>query len=144
MKTKSILIALLVLMFTPVQAQINHFSLNSEDGNVVWKIFPQAETPMSGEKLSSGNTVKNAVTGIVPGTVFASYVRAGKEPCPEYGDNIYKVDEALYNRPFWYITSFRLPESLRQVSMCGSALRTPTSLLISGLTVISCRARSHQ
>lgn len=110
MKTKSILIALLVLMFTPVQAQINHFSLNSEDGNVVWKIFPQAETPMSVEKLSSGNTVKNAVTGIVPGTVFASYVRAGKEPCPEYGDNIYKVDEALYNRPFWYITSFRLPE----------------------------------
>lgn len=66
MKTKSILIALLVLMFTPVQAQINRFSLNSEDGNVVWKIFPQAETPMSGEKLSSGNTVKNAVTGIVP------------------------------------------------------------------------------
>lgn len=38
MKTKSILIALLVLMFTSVQAQINHFSLNSEDGNVVWKI----------------------------------------------------------------------------------------------------------
>ena len=29
---------------------------------------------------------------------------------PKYGDNIYKVDEALYNRPFWYITSFRLPE----------------------------------
>ena len=85
MKTKSILIALLVLMFTPVQAQINHFSLNSEDGNVVWKIFPQAETPMSGEKLSSGNTVKNAVTGIVPGTVFASYVLSRPSltrPCP--------------------------------------------------------------
>lgn len=144
MKTKSILIALLVLMFTPVQAQINHFSLNSEDGNVVWKIFPQAETPMSGEKLSSGNTVKNAVTGIVPGTVFASYVRAGKEPCPEYGDNIYKVDEALYNVRSGTLRLSGFPKSLRQVSMCGSALRTPTSLLISGLTVISCRARSRQ
>ena len=34
--------------------------------------------------------------------------------------------------------------SLRQVSVCGFALRTPTSLRISGLTVISCRARSRQ
>lgn len=51
------------------------------------------------------------VKGVVPGTVFTAYVEAGIVPDPNYADNIYKVDETFYNRPFWYRTEFELPDS---------------------------------
>lgn len=51
------------------------------------------------------------VKGVVPGTVFTAYVEAGIVPDPNYADNIYKVDETFYNRPFWYRTEFELPSS---------------------------------
>ncbi|MGI6242235.1 MAG: glycosyl hydrolase 2 galactose-binding domain-containing protein [Prevotella sp.] len=103
------------------QAQLQQLSLDSKDGNVSWKVFPQANSHFKGSDLSSGRSVEGAVNGIVPGTVFVSYVEAGKEACPEYGDNIYKVDEARYNRPFWYVTSFRLaqkPSAGQHVWLC--------------------------
>ena len=51
------------------------------------------------------------VKGVVPGAVFTAYVEAGIVPDPNYADNIYKVDETFYNRPFWYRTEFELPSS---------------------------------
>ena len=51
------------------------------------------------------------VRGVVPGAVFTAYVEAGIVPDPNYADNIYKVDETFYNRPFWYRTEFELPSS---------------------------------
>ena len=45
----------------------------------------------------------------VPGTVFVSYVLAGKEKDPNYADNIYKVDLKKYDRNFWYRTDFTVP-----------------------------------
>ena len=51
------------------------------------------------------------VKGVVPGTVFTAYVEAGIVSDPNYADNIYKVDETFYNRPFWYRTEFELPSS---------------------------------
>ncbi len=36
----------------------------------------------------------------VPRTVFCSYVLAGKEKDPNYGDNIYQVDLKKYDRCF--------------------------------------------
>ena len=46
------------------------------------------------------------VAAQVPGTVFGSYVLAGLEMEPTYGDNIEKVDYAKYDRNFWYRTEF--------------------------------------
>lgn len=51
----------------------------------------------------------DAVEGVVPGVVFTAYVNAGKEETPEYGDNIWRVDERFYNRPFWYRAEFATP-----------------------------------
>ena len=50
------------------------------------------------------------LTGLVPGTIFNAYVLAGKEENPDWGDNIYRVDETKYNRSFWYRTTFDRPE----------------------------------
>lgn len=49
------------------------------------------------------------VDAVVPGCVFASYVAAGLEKDPNFGDNIYKVDRSKYDRNFWYRTEFATP-----------------------------------
>lgn len=48
----------------------------------------------------------------VPGTVFASYVDAGKEKDPNFGDNIHQVDRSKYDREYWYRTEFEVPAEL--------------------------------
>ncbi len=47
----------------------------------------------------------------VPGTVFNSYVLAGKEKDPNFGDNIWNVDKTRYDRNFWYRADFSVPAS---------------------------------
>ncbi|MBS7564729.1 beta galactosidase jelly roll domain-containing protein [Mucilaginibacter sp. Bleaf8] len=82
-----------------------------------WKLASQDEAFANAVKVSSpGLNTSNWIPAIVPGTVFHAYVAAGKEQNPDYGDNIYRVDQAKYNRPFWYRTEFtthRLPHSKR-------------------------------
>jgi hypothetical protein len=72
-----------------------------------WKLHPQQENTYSIKQLSMpGFNTKSWINAIVPGTVFYSYVKAGKENNPDYADNIYKVNKEKYNRPFWYRTEF--------------------------------------
>lgn len=101
----------LILMSQIGLAQIVKVSLNSSNPQIAWQVKPQADLgEVKGEQISvSGFDMGNSVAGIVPGTVFTSYVEAGKEADPNYGDNIYKVDETFYNRPFWYRAEFDLP-----------------------------------
>ncbi|WP_369906966.1 MULTISPECIES: discoidin domain-containing protein [Bacteroides] len=88
-------------------------SLNSSDPRIVWEVKPQADLEnVTGEQISTpGFEIPEYVKGVVPGTVFTAYVEAGIVPDPNYADNIYKVDETFYNRPFWYRTEFELPDS---------------------------------
>ncbi|MGN0068962.1 MAG: glycosyl hydrolase 2 galactose-binding domain-containing protein [Prevotella sp.] len=95
-------------------AQNHEWSLNSSNPAIKWQVLPKAEVRDSGIIISRVDyTMPEAIEGMVPGVVFSAYVAAGKEPCPEYADNIYKVDETFYNRPFWYRTEFKLPETLQ-------------------------------
>lgn len=91
-------------------------SLESSSPGIRWEIKPQADLEgIDGREISTpGYRMEDAIPGVVPGTVFTSYVEAGKEPDPNYGDNIYKVDETFYNRPFWYRTEFSLPAGYRE------------------------------
>ena len=45
----------------------------------------------------------------MPGTAFNSYVIAGLEKDPNFGDNIHQVNRDKYDRSFWYRTTFRVP-----------------------------------
>ena len=75
-----------------------------------WQIAPQAEVKESGEQLSKPDFEPSGwLPAQVPGTVFNSYVLAGKEKDPNFGDNIYKVDLKKYDRNFWYRTNFTVP-----------------------------------
>lgn len=75
-----------------------------------WKVAPVAGAAVSGEPISTpGYHADGWVDAQVPGTVFGSYVLDGLEKEPTYGDNIYKVDKAKYDRDFWYRTDFTVP-----------------------------------
>jgi len=75
--------------------------------NLKWKLAPQDDAAYTVSQISNPGFKTNAwINAIVPGTVFYSYVVAGKESNPDYGENIYKVDKDKYNRSFWYRTEF--------------------------------------
>lgn len=81
-----------------ITAWAQQFSLNSDNPQVEWKVYP-AE-PVAGV---------DTVSGVVPGTVFNSYVVAGQEKDPNFGDNIQQVERGKYDRSFWYRTTFCIP-----------------------------------
>lgn len=94
-------------------AQTTRISLNTADGTL-WQIKPQADVQGSGLEISKpGYRMDDYVKGVVPGIVFVAYVEAGLEKDPNFGGNIWEVDETFYNRPFWYRTEFEIPASYR-------------------------------
>ncbi|MDP4210261.1 MAG: discoidin domain-containing protein [Bacteroidota bacterium] len=109
---RSLLIVLAVLAGLNIEtfAQNNRMSLNSDNKSVQWKVIAQADVKKAAAEIfPSGINTSGWVSAIVPGTVFNSYVVAGLEKDPNFGDNIYKVDKKKYDRNFWYRTEFNLP-----------------------------------
>lgn len=94
---RSLAILLVSFTFFSSYAQ-SDLPLNSSKSQR-WQVRPEADS----------DDAANWVEAIVPGTVFASYVAAGLEKDPNFGDNIYKVDKAKYDRNFWYQTTFDVP-----------------------------------
>ena len=77
-----------------------------------WKLAPQSDVPAPGEQISAtGFSTASWLAAQVPGTVFGSYVLAGKEKDPNFGDNIYQVDVLKYDRNFWYRADFSVPQA---------------------------------
>ncbi|MBQ8046544.1 MAG: beta-mannosidase [Prevotella sp.] len=82
-------------------------SLNTVDRQVVWTVAPQDEVKASGKEVSqAGFAFADGVEAPVPGVVFTAYVNAGREENPDLADNIYRVDETKYSKPYWYRTEF--------------------------------------
>ncbi len=105
----------MVTYFFNGHAQTTQVSLNSANQDITWQLKPKADVNSSGTEISTpGFKMSEYVKGIVPGVVFTSYVKAGKEKDPNYADNIYEVDESFYNRPFWYRTEFELPDAYKE------------------------------
>ncbi|AYL93889.1 discoidin domain-containing protein [Mucilaginibacter celer] len=104
------LIVILTGVCSGVYAQSNEVSLNSSSGQQ-WKVKPQADVTDASQIKDAGYNTSGWVTAVVPGTTFASYVAAALEKDPNFGDNIYKVDKAKYDRSFWYRTEFGIPAS---------------------------------
>lgn len=85
------------------------YSLNSS--NINWKICRVDQAVNSIANLSKTDfNVDNWIDATVPGTFFVDHVNAGLESNPDFGDNIYQIDEAKYNKPFWYRAEFEVPE----------------------------------
>lgn len=85
--------------------------LNSDNSQIKWKLKPQNEIKDIIALLSKREyNASSWVDAVVPGTAFNSYVIAGLEKDPNFGDNIYQVDRSKYDCDFLYRTTFNLPE----------------------------------
>ena len=60
--------------------------------------------------MEAGYDVSEWIPAVVPGAVFTSYVEAGIEPDPNFGDNAYRADRKKYDRNFWYRTELATEE----------------------------------
>ncbi len=107
---KYTLLTLLVIFGLQLYAQ-RKMSLNSNVESVQWLLKPQSEVGKDSVRMYQPDySAAGWVKAIVPGAVFTSYVEAGIEKDPNFGDNIYKVDKSKYNRNFWYRTTFATPQ----------------------------------
>ncbi|MDR1683682.1 MAG: discoidin domain-containing protein [Candidatus Symbiothrix sp.] len=93
MKLKTSLLFFCLMLIANTQAE-KIISLNSSEN--VWQVRPDVEN-------------SQWINARVPATVFVSYVEAGLEKDPNFGDNIHQVDNAKYDRNFWYQTQFEAP-----------------------------------
>ncbi len=89
--------------------------LHSNNLIAQWKLKPQADLSGQEEKMMKLDyDASSWVDAVVPGTVFNSYVQAGYEEDPNWGDNIQKVERSKYDRNFWYRTEFMIPEDFNK------------------------------
>lgn len=113
MKNKKLFSLLLWSAIASMQASAQTFCLHSGTQGVEWTVVPEAEVGTAMKDflplMQEGYHHPKAVKAVVPGTVFTSYVEAGLEKDPNFGDNIQNVDRAKYDRKFWYRTEFRVP-----------------------------------
>jgi len=101
-----------IFLSTSIFSQQGIQTLDNSNGSIRWKLKPQSELGNdSVNAFKPGYANTNWIEATVPGTVFTSYVNAGLEKDPNFGDNIYNVDRTKYNRNFWYRTEFRVPEN---------------------------------
>lgn len=99
------LLSLLLFTAMAAKAQDKTVSLNS-NVKVRWKVKAAAEVSPGTGLHAAGYNDNDWVKAVVPGTVFGSFVEAGLEKDPNFGDNIYKVDKTKYDRDFWYRVVF--------------------------------------
>ena len=77
-----------------------------------WKVQRASEVLADGVELSQAGYDDSAwLPACVPGTVLASYLKAGAVPDPNFDDNQYQVSDSFFTTDFWYRDSFVIPES---------------------------------
>ena len=103
---KRIFALCLSLLAAGVSAQ-ERIPLDSRSGHIRWEVRP-----------SEGDALP-AVPAIVPGCVFASYVAAGVEADPNFGDNAYRTDKSRYDRNSATRGFSQRPRSAK-AALCGS------------------------
>lgn len=91
-------------------AQLNRVDLGST-AQQNWYVKAAATTT---DAAAAGTPLTGWTKAIVPGTTFASFVAAGLEQDPNFGDNINKVDRSKYDQDYWYRTTFTTPATSAQ------------------------------
>ena len=105
-------LACLLLSAQNARAQSKFFDLDSTNTAVKWQLTPQSAVGDDVKTmLAPTYNANNWVKAVVPGATFTSYVDAKLEKDPNFGDNIYQVDKAKYDRDFWYRAQFRVPNA---------------------------------
>lgn len=89
-----------------LSAQNNVPDVTNSFSKLHWKIKAQADVSNFNQLFYTGYNTNDWLKATVPGTVFGDYIKAGAEPDPNFGDNIYKIDRSKYNKNFIYRSQF--------------------------------------
>lgn len=74
-----------------------------------WKIQSSSKISENGKIISTNNNITNQwIPAIVPSTVLGSLVANGTYSDPFFGKNLKQIPTALFQVPWWYVTSFDL------------------------------------
>lgn len=76
----------------------------------------------------------DGVAAVVPGTTFNSYVVAGKEKDPNFGDNIHQVDRNKYDRDFYYtctLPQLKVQEG-KHIWLCFNGINRYADVMLDG------------
>lgn len=77
-----------------------------------WKVRRASCIPDAGPEISDPcYSDLGWLPACVPGTVLASYIKAGAVPDPNYDDWQFQISEAYFTADFWYRNTFVIPES---------------------------------
>lgn len=105
----------LILLTVASVAQAQTLYLHSDNPQVKWKLKPQSEVGTDASILmGTDDNSASWIDAVVPGTAFNSYVVAGHEKDPNFGNNIHQVDRSKYDRSFWYRTEFAVPADFKK------------------------------
>ncbi len=94
--------------------QASTVSLGSDSKLAHWWLLPADEVSHAEAIMNADYDVTGWVKAIVPGTSFNSYVAAGHEKDPNFGDNIHQIARDKYDRSFWYRCEFDIPADFTQ------------------------------
>ena len=103
------------LSITGINATASPVRFGSDNPLSDWRLCFTDETDQA--KATGHEPQLSWLKAVVPGAVFTSFVEAGLEPDPNYGDNAWKVEKTKYSRDVWYRTtvpSSAFPEGLRK------------------------------
>jgi hypothetical protein len=122
-----------ILMLCPAIYAQSPVYLHS-GANQVWRVTPESSVTDPAVIAQANFDDKSWVPAIVPGTVFASYVAAGQEKDPNFGDNIYKVDKTKYDRNFWYRTEVKVPAifTKEKIWLCFNGINRKADIYLNG------------
>lgn len=138
MKKNIILSSLLLVLFAcPIYATSQKVSLNSGPNGLVWMLTPQRTVPDAQALFQPSYNTAQWVPAVVPGAVYTSYVEAGLEPDPNYGDNAYKADKSKFDVDFWYRTQFetaKMPQGKRQW-LCFEGINRKAQIYLNGVKI---------
>lgn len=90
-----------------------------------------------GWRVSPNADGSESIEAVVPGTTFNSYVVAGHEKDPNFGDNIHQVDRTKYDRDFYYENNFTVPEGMLQgrLWLCMDGVNRFAEVTLNGKTL---------
>lgn len=88
----------------------------------------------SGWRVSPNADGSESIEAIVPGTTFSSYVAAGKESDPNFGDNIHNVERAKYDRDFYYTCRFTVDSDMLRgrLWLCMNGVNRSADIRLNG------------
>ncbi len=107
----------------------------SRAGRAGWTLRRASEVAETGERISSaGFDDSGWLPAVVPGTVMASYLRAGAVPDMNIEDNQLMLSDAYFTSDFWYRGTFAAsaPKSGRRLWLAFDAVNWKADVFLNG------------